>query len=303
MNVESRIGDLEKRLQELSIREVRCETRPDADRKRVIGIVRYSNDPNVRYGMIVLFTDQLATSLKPYTSVYLAEYEVRQSRIPDRYYVKCFRVYTAEEWNDLMKKIQEEKTKIEEELKKLKELQQRKEQVYALAALLKVSAEEVERAMLLGKEALAGYLASCGHDVVYDLIWDQFIVLRDDDAILFYLTVLGHKVLKYPIRDRPDKFVSKKNGIIYIDDAKLEEFEAQEIAKALASRGFKVFWWGEGSGGSGSLAVIIPKDSELFRKLMAVKTTDIPAEIKKLIYCEVLGLNPKELPEVSKSAW
>lgn len=307
MELEERMRELEERLRELEeLKEVRAETKPDRNESgKVIGIVRYTTDSTIKCGMVVLFADHLARSLPPHIPVYLIDYAVRESKTPGKYYVKCFNAMKEEQWKAYKERMEEEKRKLEEELKNLEnslELLKKQEKMREIAELLGVPAEEFEKVAMLSKDALVTYLTACGLDVVHDF-WYWILVLLNGKVVAFDVEYWKYKIASYPVEERPEKFASNKSAVVYIDDAGLEEFEAREIATALAEKGFKTFWWGEGSSRSAGVAIVMPKNSELFKKFMAVKTTSIPAPIKKLIYCEVLGLDIKKLSEVSKSAW
>ncbi len=289
----------------------RAKTKPDRSGNGVIAVIEWTGDDgNLGVGMIVLFSDNLRYSLKPYENVYLVDYQVRESRTGKKY-VKCFRCLTEEQYGALKEDAERRLKEIEEEI----ERQRIREEVESAARELGVSAEAVRKAVELAKRgmyeaawqvlvkesgALAALLApaQCYALFVFDARSAAWVTL------FFGETTRSVKVEKcfLPYEAYTTKCISDDYAVVVLDDA-FEGFEAREVAEALAQRGVPALYECPSSRNLGAVTVLVRRGSQLHRKLLAVKQTDMPEEVKKLVYCEVLGINPKKLPEVSKAAW
>ena len=260
---------------------------------KVVGYVEYSSDENVKKGMIVLFS----TPPSPLVPVWLQTYVVRDSKAGKKY-VKCFKYL----------KDQEHKKLIEELEKRKKELENK---IYVLdvAEKLKVSMEEASRIYKLLQEGKN------------DLLAHYFYRKYNCDAIIYsfkyFFVVKGMKALEIEdvgfnniaIRitektlpcDSPllDKCVSDKYTIVVLDDV-FEQFEVIEVANALKEKNIPSMYWCCETGSYSVLTILLPKDSQLFKKILAIKQSKLPRELKILLYCEALGLDINKLPEISK---
>ena len=288
----------------------RAKTKPDRSGNGVIAVIEWTGDDgNLGVGMIVLFSDNLRYSLKPYENVYLVDYQVRESRSGKKY-VKCFRCLTEEQYGALKEDAERRLKEIEERI----ERQRIREEAESAARELGVSTEVVWRAVELARREMydaAWQLLLRETGAMAALSWhytEALLVFSARSAAWVELLLqkpwwtVKAKRITLPTQYSPYKCFSEECAMFTMDDA-FEEFEAKEIAEALCQRGIPAVYTEPGSLHLADITILLPKGSPLFRKLMAVKQTDMPREIKKLVYCEVLGINPKKLPEVSKAAW
>jgi len=246
----------------------------------VIGIVKSANCADgVASGMIVLFSNPPPPLNE---TVYLIEYQVRDSKTGKKY-VKCFKWLTEKQV---------------EELNKRREEEEKRRALEETSKILNIPVDTLMRCLDLDIRMAVEVLGRETKRTVFGIgagYWKCLLILLTHSKAIYIDvgTKVWAKIVDLPIDFDVHEAYSEK-GVIVIDDA-FEYFECREIAKALVKKGIPAVYYGGESGAKNSVTIVLPKDSELFKRLLAIKQTNMPIDIKKLVYLEVLGISKKEV--------
>ncbi|RLI76049.1 hypothetical protein DRO97_01850 [Archaeoglobales archaeon] len=259
----------------------------------------------IKRGMIVLFSNPPSDI----TQVYITAYDFRTSQKTGKHYLKCFQWLTKEQYDELLKqkeRIIAEKEEIYNQLKefekqqklgdfieKVKQLGLTEQQVMAIDKLK--DASEYEAIARILKDATKA-------DAI---LWRycSFMIIKGDKC--YYIAKEYRDCWIFEEVDFPQHFlptnILSDNYEMFTEDNIFEAFECYEIAEAIHKKHkIPVFYTAPDSAYPGELTLLLPKDSELLKKLKLTKEANLSAELKVLVYCEVLGLNPEEMAELSK---
>ncbi len=257
-----------------------------------------------KQGMVVLFS-------KPPEQpqlVYIQNYQIRTSQKTGKQYIKCFYWLTEGQKTELEKQKEQKLQEREEIYKKIKELEkwQHLQEFIKEMKQRGFTEEQVKSVIQLAEageyEAIARILKKVTNAYAVLYRYNSYVVLSDQP---FYISKewSDHWSLKdivFPMHFLPTDILSDTHEI-FTEDQIFEGFECEEIARAIHQKHkVPVFYTVPDSCYPGELTVVLPRDSELLKKLKLTKEANLSNELKVLVYAEVLGLNLDEMAELSK---
>ena len=257
----------------------------------------------IKQGMIVLFSNPPSEI----TQIYITAYQLRTSQRGKKY-LKCFQWLTKEQYNELVKQRErlilekkeiyrqieelERREKLRNFAEKVKQIGLTEQQVFAMEELRKAGEYDTIASILKGAtKAIA-------------VLWryEEYVVITKDNT--YYIANRWSEwvceQVTYPMHFLPTNILSD-NHEMFTEDNIFEAFECVEIAEAIYKKHkVPVFYTAPDSCYPGELTLVLPKDSELLKKLKLTKEANLSRELKILVYAEVLGLDLEEMAELSK---
>jgi len=317
--VSSKISQLQSKLQNLQIQLHELQNLPYKPCPEVnvlqgrngepIGFITFDFNETVREGMVVLFPKSRKPNIG--SVIYLTSYEVRDSkRNPGKKYIKAFQWISKEEYQQLkqrnyeIQRLNETIFDIEQELKLLQKIQEvsqatgiDEDLLYAAYELDKKNQRDVIMQLFYHHLKPVAVLREYNdYWIVFEDIVTEVHIAGWYDTFEYSIHQVGQ-----PIYGTPNFCLSETHEL-FTEDHIFDPFESEEFARAVAKKlNVPVWYTTPDSGYPGEISILLPKDSEILKKLKVTKETKMPAIWKKAVYLEILGIKESEVPEIIKS--
>jgi len=317
--VSSKISQLQSELQNLQTRLHELQNLPYKPCPEVnvlqgsdgepVGFITFDFNETVREGMVVLFPKSRKPNIG--SVIYLTSYEVRDSkRNPGKKYIKAFQWISKEEYQQLkqrnheIQRLNETIYDIEQELKLLQKIQEvsqatgiDEDLLYAAYKLDKKNQRDI--AMQLFYHHLKPVAVLREYNDYWIVFEDKVMEVHIAgwyDTFEYSIHQVGKPIYGTPY------FCLSETHELFTEDYIFDPFESEEFARAVAKKlNVPVWYTTPDSGYPGEISILLPKNSELLKKLKDTKETKMPAIWKKAVYLEILGIKESEVPEIAKS--
>jgi len=260
-------------------------------------------------GMVVLFSNPPE---RVGDQVYIIQYQLRTSQRTGKNYLKCFKWLTKEQFEELRRQRDQLQQRVEELEEKIKELRKQEKLRKFIEDMKKYgfSKQQAEIVIKLGEsqnpDAIAHLLKSVTSAYAVLRSYMRFVVLTETKAFEIRYFWNGEDYIwrvndvTFPAEGEIDEIYSDTHEL-FVDDELCESFEAYELAKAIWQKHrIPVFWTYQSSPEYSRLTLVLPKDSELLKKLKVTRELNLPRELKILVYCEILNIDSKKVAEIEK---